>query len=73
MCNESIHIMLSSFDIYSLLGLCYFKRYQVLIFIHFRTVFFKKKKTTVGLCYFNTIMCFYKKLFSGGGLPKLVT
>ena len=74
MCNESIHIMLSSFDIYSLLGLCYFKRYQVLIFIHFRTVFFIiKKKTTVGLCYFNTIMCFYKKLFSGGGLPKLVT
>ena len=28
------------FDIYSLLGLCYFKRYQVLIFIHCRTVFF---------------------------------
>ena len=44
MCNESIHIMLSSFDIYSLLGLCYFKRYQVLIFIHFRTVLKNKNK-----------------------------
>ena len=30
---KSIHIMLSSFYIYSLLGLCYFKHYQVLTFI----------------------------------------
>ena len=30
---KSIHIMLTSFYIYSLLGLCYFKHYQVLTFI----------------------------------------